>query len=52
MTSGVSGTASGLVAYWPFSEGSGSTVADLSPFNNTGLLGDGDLSAEPLWVNF
>ena len=37
--------ASGLVAYWKFDEGSGTTVADSSGNGNTGTLVNG-----PLWT--
>jgi hypothetical protein len=39
--------ASGLVGYWPFDEGSGSTTADLSGNNNSGSFYTGN----PTWVN-
>lgn len=37
----------GLIAYWPFDEGSGPTAADVAPSGN-GF--DGTLQNDPLWV--
>jgi hypothetical protein len=46
----LSGTEPGLVGYWRFDEGSGSTVIDSSGHQNTGTLGGGDTAAMPAWV--
>ena len=45
MTTELSGTEAGLVAYWKFNEGVGGTVADDSPGDHTATLLNG-----PLWV--
>ncbi len=46
--------ASGLIGWWPFDEGGGSTTADLSGNNNTGSLcssGSCPGSTPPTWVS-
>lgn len=51
-SAGVDPLSSGLVGYWALDEGAGQAVADLSPAQNHGFLGemaDPD-SADPLWV--
>jgi hypothetical protein len=51
---GVNPAAPGLVGYWPFDEGSGQVVADVSPAANHGFLGTDDLpsgdTADPAWL--
>ena len=52
VSTGVDSLSPGLVGYWTFDEGTGQVVADLSPAQNDGFLGelpDPD-SADPLWV--
>ncbi len=44
------GTESGLVAYWGFDDGSGSTAEDLSGHGNHGVLGAGNPESEPAWI--
>jgi hypothetical protein len=51
MASGVSGSPSGLYAYWSMSEGSGDTIASSNgDTRQTGLLGDGVAADAPAWV--
>ncbi|MFA6250235.1 MAG: DUF2341 domain-containing protein [Candidatus Shapirobacteria bacterium] len=45
----VSSLSDGLVGYWNFDNGSGTTAADLSGNNNTGTLGSG--SSAPGWYS-
>ena len=40
----------GLVGYWSFDEGTGTTVFDNTANNNNGLLGGGSVANEPIWV--
>jgi hypothetical protein len=53
MNNGISGTPSGLVAYWPFNEGSGTTAHDTSGNGNNGLLGNSSTpnASDPAWVS-
>jgi hypothetical protein len=44
------GNETGLVAYYKFDEGSGSTVKDSTASANSATLGDGMPSAAPAWV--
>jgi len=44
---------SGLVGYWKFNEGSGTTITDHSGNGNHGTFGaiSGDTTAHPIWIN-
>ena len=46
MTMELTGAEAGLVAYWKFNEGTGTTVADDSPANHTATLQNG-----PVWLS-
>src|SRR5205807_2140693 len=48
MSSALTGNEAGLAGYWRFGEGSGATVADLSPNHNDGVLGGAN--GLPTWV--
>src|SRR5262249_39320383 len=50
MTQKPVGNEAGLIGYWPFNEGSGSTAADRSPNGFTASLGGGNPSLQPSWV--
>lgn len=43
----LTGSEAGLVGYWQFAEGSGSTLLDTTANGNNGILGGGAASAEP-----
>ncbi len=45
MNRSLTGNEEGLIGYWPFDEGSGTTTADKSPNSNNGTLNNG-----PTWV--
>jgi hypothetical protein len=46
------GNESGLLGYWPFSEGTGQTINDFSPTLNDGFLGiDGTTTYDPVWAS-
>lgn len=55
MNSRLTGLESGLVAYWPLSEGQGQVVSDLGPLGNTGSLGMSDelpgATDDPSWIS-
>ena len=46
--------ATGLVGYWPFNQGQGQTVLDMSGYGNNGYLGQNQSSADsadPIWTS-
>jgi len=45
MNTHLTGSETGLVGYWPFDEGAGTTTSDQSGHNNTGTLANG-----PVWI--
>jgi len=47
MNKSLTGNEGGLVGYWPFEEGSGTTTADRTPNNNNGAL-----SGNPTWTTW
>jgi hypothetical protein len=51
MNKPLTGTETGLVGYWRFDEGSGTTASDSSGHQNSGTLGAGSASAMPAWVS-
>ena len=52
-SSELTGTETGLVAYFRFNEGAGQIVSDATTNNNSGTLGtsSGDDSSDPFWVS-
>ncbi len=50
MNQGLTGTETGLAAYLPLNEGSGTTVHDLTVNGNNGTLGGGVAANQPAWV--
>jgi fibronectin type 3 domain-containing protein len=50
MSRSFTGTEAGLAGYWRFNEGSGGVATDLSPYKNSGILGNGVASQQPAWV--
>jgi hypothetical protein len=51
MSRPLTGNESGLVGYWPFNEAGGDVAHDLSGHHLDGLLGAGDPSKSPSWVD-
>lgn len=49
MDRSLTGTEAGLVGYWRFDAGSGTTAADQSPNGNDGVLGAGEVDRRPAW---
>ena len=49
-TSGITGSPSGLLAYYDFHEGSGSTISDVSGHAAAGTLSDYSNGTLPIWV--
>ncbi|HEX9971946.1 MAG TPA: LamG-like jellyroll fold domain-containing protein [bacterium] len=51
-TKRITGSETGLAAYWPMNEGEGQTITDISPNNNNGLLGGTieETNFDPVWI--
>ncbi|MHB8956341.1 MAG: putative Ig domain-containing protein [Pirellulaceae bacterium] len=51
MNRGLAGDEPGLMGYWRFDEGTGTTAYDSSAQDNHGMLGGGNPANEPIWIS-